>query len=262
MTLPIKVSLGSHCVLYLAVLVDASNPDEHFFSINISSYFHPSSDTLCPEVCVMEASDSSWKLEVWSWQLSTRGVDNMIYPVCFTHVAATARISSRSLESLNSIQISQLSKRKQPGIQKTLSFRHCLFKSYHHYITQSTGLGGLWRLITMKVLMFSHCVKLCLCWQIKSKSQLIQPIPPPVFRFLLPFNPTPHFLGMMTVSHNAGQREPDCSWAECWKACAFTHAPQLWALQQWKDWEGEWWAFNTMHNRAPQPQTGTIFTLS
>lgn len=73
---------------------------------------------------------------------------------------------------------------------------------------------------------------------------------------------SPLLSGMTTVSHNAGQRELGCSWAECWKGCAITPAPLLRALQRWRDWEVEWWAFNTKHNRAPQPQTGTIFTLS
>lgn len=67
MTLPIIVSLGGH-LLYLAGSANVNNPDEgscrHFFSINMSSCFQPVSQVngiSCPEVCAVEASDSSWK---------------------------------------------------------------------------------------------------------------------------------------------------------------------------------------------------------
>lgn len=222
----------------------------------------------CLEVSAVEASDSSWKRRglIQSAEHMRSGQHDLSSALLGSStqlniVAATQIISSNS-ECSDHIQIHQFKNCKHPlpGVQKPLSLRNCLFNSYHHYITQSSELDGLWHLITLKVLMFSHCGNRCLCWQINSKTGLIQPISP-VFSFLLLFI-SPHLSGMMTVSHNAGQREPGCSWAECWKACAITHAPLLRALQRWRDWEGEWWAFNTRHNRAPQPQTGTIFTLS
>lgn len=164
--------------------------------------------------------------------------------------------STATTRCTGGINISLLNQQKATA---WFSFRHSLSKSYRRYITQNRVGWTLTSDHNESVAVFS-LGKPAFVWQINSKTDLIQPTSP-LFSFHL-FFISPLLTGMMTVSHNAGQHEPGCSRAECWKACAITPGPLLRALQRWRDWVGEWWAFNTMHNRAPQPQTGTIFTLS
>lgn len=123
MTLPIIESLGSHPALYLVVLVNVSNPVDascwHFFSINMPSYFHPGpqENTIwCPEVSAVEASDSSWKVKVWSCLPRTWGVDNTTYPVASVlysaaNIVAAMQIILSNSESSDSMQTFQFKKK-------------------------------------------------------------------------------------------------------------------------------------------------------
>lgn len=199
---------------YLAV-VNTSNPD-YFFSVNMPSYFHLCGDEkislyMMPWLFADAASDSSWEVEDRSCQQ--------------IHVEWTAWycLSSVLLHSSTRTEVRKKRQAANAWDSKTLITQRLsvpVISPLHHAL-QRVG----WTLMFdhfETVLFFSHCVNQRLCWQINSRSDMIQPISPVFSFFLLFISPTS---GMMTVSHNASQRELNCSWAECWKACAITLGP-------------------------------------
>lgn len=261
MTLPIIESLGGCRVLYLAILVNAvyscdEGSCQCFFSVNTAASLPPGSDirALC--------------LEVWgTWQsLGQKGLTPSVEHMRNgEHTSALLSLWCCGSHWTQQHQVIMfwkhpVKKGKHPALRDPY---HSGVVCSSHITLTSPGAQG-----RADFDIRSHRKRWCflsaqtgVCADKSTpKLGLIQPISW-LFSFRLLFI-SPRLSGVMTVSHNAGQREPGCSWAECWKACAITPAPLLRALQRWRDWEGEWWAFNTMHNRAPQPQTGTIFTLS
>lgn len=217
------------------------------------SYFHPCGAKkiplyMMPWFFADAASDNSWEVEDRSCQQ--------------IHMEWTwYYLSSVLLRSSTRTEVRKKGKQPMPGIQKPLSLKDCLFQSYHYYIMHSKGLGGLWYLITLKLLIFSHCENQHLCWQIKSTVKVAWFSPFLQFSVSFSFSFLPPQVwwlsAIMPVSMSSTAVEQSAG-----RPVRLPLPPLLRARQQWKDWEGEWWAFNTMHNRAPQPQTGTVFTLS
>ena len=236
MTLPITESLGGRLVLYLAVSVVVYDPDEgsrrHFFNKHVitcpNQVVTRQNGISSPEVRAVEACDSSCKgglilsaermksgqsdlssvllrstqlLTLWQQQQQlTVFRQHTDIPVKKKKKKKKARHSKSLIIQGLSVQVVSPLHHPEHRVGRTLTFDH-----------------------TESVDVFSLCKPGVCADKSAVNPGLIQPISP-VFSFHLLFI-SPHLSGMMTVSHNAGQREPGCSWAKCWKACAITPAP-------------------------------------